>query len=105
MTRQMTQKDSEIAKLCKSIQELNLTICAFATTNIPRNPPTPSSRGGCRNSGRGKRGQQKFTVKYCWTCGVQMYHHGKNCSNKAEGHRHDAALDNRMSGSEKGISR
>eukprot|EP00957_Ditylum_brightwellii_P128455 9797322-Ditylum_brightwellii.AAC.1 len=105
MTRQMTQKDSEIAELCRSIQELNLTIHAFATTNNPRNPPTTSGRGGRGNSGRGGRGQQKFTVKYCWTCGGQTFHHGRNCPNKAEGHKDDAAIDNRMGGSEKGISR
>eukprot|EP00957_Ditylum_brightwellii_P019114 1439555-Ditylum_brightwellii.AAC.1 len=102
MTGQMTQKDSEIAELHKSIQELNLKICAFATMNTPRNLPTTSGRGGRGNSGRGGRGQQTFTVKYCWTCRVQMYHHGKNCSNKAEGHRDDATLDNCMGGSEKG---
>eukprot|EP00957_Ditylum_brightwellii_P133703 10194286-Ditylum_brightwellii.AAC.1 len=51
MTRQMTQKDSEIDELRKSIQELNLTIWAFANANTPRNPPTPSGRGGRGNSG------------------------------------------------------
>eukprot|EP00957_Ditylum_brightwellii_P106109 8094301-Ditylum_brightwellii.AAC.1 len=101
----MTQKDSEIAELRKSIQKLNLTIRAFANVNAPRNPPTPSGRGGRGNSGRGGKGQRKFTVKYCWTCRVQMYHHGKNCNNKAEGHKDEATIDNRMGGSEKGISR
>eukprot|EP00957_Ditylum_brightwellii_P117622 8971330-Ditylum_brightwellii.AAC.1 len=61
MTRQMTQKDSEIAELRKSIQELNLTIGAFATMNNPRNPPTTSGRGSRGNSGRGGQGQQKST--------------------------------------------
>eukprot|EP00957_Ditylum_brightwellii_P110568 8433474-Ditylum_brightwellii.AAC.1 len=104
MTRQMTQKDSEIAELHKSIQELNLTICAFATTSNPRNPPIASGRGGHGSSGRGGRGQQKFTVKYCWICGVQTFHHDRNCPNKAEGHKDDAAIDNCMGGGEKGIS-
>eukprot|EP00957_Ditylum_brightwellii_P102045 7777897-Ditylum_brightwellii.AAC.1 len=49
ITRQITQKDGEIAELRKSIQELNLTICVFATTNNPRNPPTTSGRGGQGN--------------------------------------------------------
>eukprot|EP00957_Ditylum_brightwellii_P097825 7449294-Ditylum_brightwellii.AAC.1 len=105
MTRQMTQKDNEIAELHKSIQELNLVIWAFANTNTLRNPPTPSVRGGCGSSGRGGQGQRKFIVKYCWTCRVQTYHHGKNCNNKAEGHKDDATLDNRMGGSEKRLSR
>eukprot|EP00957_Ditylum_brightwellii_P074461 5657783-Ditylum_brightwellii.AAC.1 len=105
MTRQMTQKDSEITVLCKSTQELNFTICAFATTNNPRNPRTTTGRGGRGNSGCDGRGQQKFTVKYCWTCRVQTFHHCRNCPNKAEGHKDDAALDNCMGGSEKGISR
>eukprot|EP00957_Ditylum_brightwellii_P048021 3646403-Ditylum_brightwellii.AAC.1 len=101
----MTQKDSEIAELCMSIQELNLTIRAFATTNTLRNWSITSGRGGRRNSGCGGRGQHNFTVKYCWTCGVQMYHHGRNCSNKAEDHKDDPTIDNCMGGSEKGISR
>eukprot|EP00957_Ditylum_brightwellii_P111084 8470713-Ditylum_brightwellii.AAC.1 len=49
MIRQMTQKDSEIAELCKSIQELNLAFQAFATANTLRNLPTPSGRSSRGN--------------------------------------------------------
>eukprot|EP00957_Ditylum_brightwellii_P191909 14608645-Ditylum_brightwellii.AAC.1 len=70
----MSQKGSEIAELQKSIQELNLTIHAFAMAIIPQGSNTipgqgshgnSCSGGNTGNGGHGDQGQRKFTVKYC----------------------------------------
>ena len=38
--------------------------------------------------------------KYCWTHGW-CAHEGKDCNSKAEGHKDDATLDNKLGGSTK----
>eukprot|EP00957_Ditylum_brightwellii_P143107 10904183-Ditylum_brightwellii.AAC.2 len=53
MATQINNKDSKVAKLRKSTQELNLTIRAFATNQTPRAPAATGGRGGRTGGGRG----------------------------------------------------
>eukprot|EP00957_Ditylum_brightwellii_P159906 12171664-Ditylum_brightwellii.AAC.1 len=76
MLKHINNKDSKIKELFKSIQEINITIHAFATAQTLRTLAQAGGQGGRTGGGRGGSSKFKFTVKYCWTCGVQTSHHG-----------------------------
>jgi len=42
---------------------------------------------------------------YCWTCGLQPTHNGKNCRNKQDGHKDDATINNMKGGNPKILQR
>eukprot|EP00957_Ditylum_brightwellii_P167729 12768986-Ditylum_brightwellii.AAC.1 len=46
-----------------------------------------------------------FTIKDCWTCGVQTVHHSRDCNCKVKGRKDNATVDNCQGGSNRGISR
>lgn len=43
--------------------------------------------------------------KYCWTHGVQLNHDSPTCKYKAQGHKDEATLDNRLDGNERGVNK
>eukprot|EP00957_Ditylum_brightwellii_P013412 1013066-Ditylum_brightwellii.AAC.1 len=45
---------------------------------------------------RGRGGP--IAIYYCWTCGVNTPHVGKDCTCKKQGHKDETRLDNRMGG-------
>eukprot|EP00957_Ditylum_brightwellii_P000246 19345-Ditylum_brightwellii.AAC.1 len=80
MVKQVNNKASEIAEPRKSIQELNITIQAFAMNQTLQALAATGGRGRRAGGGRGGQGRRNFTVKYCWMCGVQPHHRSKNCT-------------------------
>ena len=69
---------------------------------------TNRNRGGNNNRGNRTRDESinprtgKPWKRYCWTHGLVSYF-GKDCKNKAPGHRDDASFKNRMGGSTEGV--
>lgn len=53
-----------------------------------------------RNKGNGGRQERK----YCWTHGY-CFHSGKECTRKAQGHKDNATVNNRMNGSTRGCNK
>ena len=60
-----------------------------------------STTGGSRDKTINPR-TGKSWKRYCWTHGLVSYF-GKDCKNKAPGHRDDASFKNHMGGSTKGV--
>ena len=52
---------------------------------------------------RAQQPHNQYQSQYCWTHGL-CHHASKDCCTKAEGHKDDATLDNRMGGSVKNIA-
>eukprot|EP00957_Ditylum_brightwellii_P142338 10843994-Ditylum_brightwellii.AAC.1 len=76
MTAQMSAKDDKITELMKSVEQLNITICAF--TNICN-----TNGGSDRKPGKKKKGKGgPIAIFYCWTCGVNTTHAEKGCTCK-----------------------
>ena len=67
--------------------------------------PSSNTRNSTRRS-RNARAQQprnQYQSKYCWTHGL-CHHTSNDCRSKADGHKDDATIDNRMGGSNKNIA-
>lgn len=75
----------------------------------PQQPYQPYIRGGGRGHYRGGRGGGRgrdrgpiIFNKYCWTHGL-CTHTGQECRNRAQGHKENATLTNRMGGSNRNL--
>eukprot|EP00957_Ditylum_brightwellii_P134939 10288170-Ditylum_brightwellii.AAC.1 len=75
----MSAKDDKIKELGKSIDQLNLTIQAFA--NKGNDNGSSFKNQGKQNTKRGGKGGP-IAIHYCWTCGLNTTHAGKDCTCK-----------------------
>ena len=64
---------------------------------------TDGSSTNHRSNAKAKQPRNQFQSKYCWTHGL-CHHHSKDCRTKADGHKDNATLDNRIGGSSKNIA-
>ena len=64
---------------------------------------TDGSTTNRRSNTKAKQSRNQFQSKYCWTLGLG-HHHSKDYRTKADGHKDNATLDNRIGGSSKNIA-
>eukprot|EP00957_Ditylum_brightwellii_P156339 11899947-Ditylum_brightwellii.AAC.1 len=94
----LSDKDSEIALLRLSIDKLTVSLQHLGL--VPPKESTP--RNYCQRKPKAT-GELKVTITYCWTCGTNTTHTGKDCCNKQQGHKDTATLQNRLGGNERGM--
>ena len=89
LTLQTLQKQMEM------MQSMMTQMSQMTTANS-----TPSSKR--KQNSRAQQPRNQYQSKYCWTHGL-CHHLGKDCRTKAEGHKDEATVENRMGGSTKNI--
>eukprot|EP00957_Ditylum_brightwellii_P027426 2073288-Ditylum_brightwellii.AAC.1 len=98
LSTQLTNKDTEIAALCVSIENLNIILQQLTSARI-----TTTSTPGVTGARKPRKKRGGVNISYRWTCGVTITHLGKDCCNKRAGHKDAATLSNIMGGNKQGI--
>eukprot|EP00957_Ditylum_brightwellii_P096932 7381880-Ditylum_brightwellii.AAC.2 len=77
MTTHLSDKDSEIASLQLSIDKLTITI-----HNLGSVPTKSKQQGNTISANPKQQAKPKVSICYCWTCGANTTHNGKDCHSK-----------------------
>ncbi len=90
LTLQTIQKQMEIMQSMMAQMNKMTNNSHSNSTNRPKNSCAQQPRN-------------QYQSKYCWTHGL-CHHHSKDCRMKANGHKNEATVDNRMGGSSKNLT-